>query len=206
MIVSAVLMEGYNGVWLILLFAAAGVFHHAGIKIPFFAFFAHDSKHIKTAKEAPNNMLLAMGISAVLCIVIGSFPQTFYAMMPWPMDYSPYDTTHVLAQVQLLFFSALAFTWLKLSGIYPPELKSVNLDAEWIYRRLFPKAIYKISNVFAAFYTALELNAERLLNLAQGAATQFFGPKGFLSNFRSLGGMVMWVAVILSTSLFLYYL
>ncbi len=206
MIVSAVLMEGYNGVWLILLFAAAGVFHHAGIKIPFFAFFAHDSKHIKTAKEAPNNMLLAMGISAVLCIVIGSFPQTFYAMMPWPMDYSPYDTTHVLAQLQLLFFSALAFTWLKLSGIYPAELKSVNIDADWVYRRLFPKVIYRISNIFTAYYTMLEFKAERLQQSVQGAATQFFGAKGFLSNFRSLGGMVMWVAVILSTSLILYYL
>lgn len=206
MIVSAVLMEGYNGVWLILLFAAAGVFHHAGIKIPFFAFFAHDSKHIETAKEAPNNMLLAMGLSAVLCIAIGCFPQTFYAMMPWAMDYTPYDTTHVLTQLQLLFFSALAFTWLKLAGIYPPELKSVNLDAEWVYRRLFPKAIYSISNVFTTFYTMFESKGERLHQSAQGAATQFFGAKGFLSNFRSLGGMVMWIAVILSTSLFLYYL
>ncbi|MCG8565314.1 MAG: Na(+)/H(+) antiporter subunit D, partial [Desulfobacterales bacterium] len=30
-------------VWLVLLFASAGVFHHAGIKIPFFAFFGHDA-------------------------------------------------------------------------------------------------------------------------------------------------------------------
>lgn len=206
MIVSAVLMEGYNGVWLILLFAAAGVFHHAGIKIPFFAFFSHDSKHIETAKEAPNNMLFAMGLSAVLCIAIGCFPQTFYAMMPWPMDYTPYDTTHVLTQLQLLFFSALAFTWLKLAHIYPPELKSVNLDAEWIYRRLFPKAIYRIVNVYTMFYTKLEFNVEQLLQSAQGSTTQFFGTQGFLSNFRSLGGMVMWVAAILSASLFLYYL
>lgn len=206
MVVSAVLMEGYNGVWLILLFAAAGVFHHAGIKIPFFAFFAHDSKYIETSKEAPNNMLIAMALSAVLCIAIGCFPQTFYAMMPWQMEYTPYDTTHVLTQLQLLFFSALAFTWLKLAGIYPPELKSVNLDAEWVYRRLFPKAIYKVSNVFTAYYTKLEHKAEKLQESTLGVATQFFGAKGFLSNFRSLGGMVMWVAVILSTSLFLYYL
>jgi len=205
-IVTAVLLEGYYGVWLILLFAAAGVFHHAGIKIPFFAFFAHDSKHIETAKEAPKNMLWAMALSTVLCILIGVFPQNFYAMLPWPMDYTPYDTTHVLTQLQLLFFSALAFVWLKLSHIYPPELKSVNIDAEWIYRKLFPKAIYKISNVFNAFYTILEFNVERLGQSAQGAATQFFGARGFLSNFRSLGGMVMWVAVILSASLFIYYL
>lgn len=206
MVVSAVLLEGYYGVWLILLFAAAGVFHHAGIKIPFFAFFAHDSKHSKTAKEAPSPMLWAMALSSVLCIVIGIFPQTFYSMMPWPMDYSPYDTTHVLAQLQLLFFSALAFVWLKLAGIYPPELKSVNVDAEWIYRKLFPKVIYSVGNVFAAIYSKVEFKAERLLQSTQGTANQFFGAQGFLSNFRSLGGMVMWVAVLLSASLFLYYL
>jgi multicomponent Na+:H+ antiporter subunit D len=206
MVVSAVLMEGYYGVWLVLLFAAAGVFHHAGIKIPFFAFFAHDSKYVDTAKEAPNNMLWAMALSSVLCILIGIFPQTFYAMMPWPMDYSPYDSTHVLAQMQLLFFSALAFVWLKLAGIYPPELKSVNIDAEWIYRKLFPKVIYSVGNAFAALYSKVEFKAEKLLQSTQVASTQIFGAQGVLSNFRSLGGMVMWAAVLLSASLFLYYL
>lgn len=205
-IVTAVLQEGYYGVWLILLFAAAGVFHHAGIKIPFFAFFAHDSTHIKTTKEAPKNMLWAMALSAVLCVLIGVFPQTFYSMLPWPMDYTVYDTTHVLTQLQLLFFSALAFVWLKLANIYPPELKSVNLDAEWVYRKLFPKAIYSISTVCAHFYTKIECKAERGLQLAQSSTLQFFGADGFLSNFRSIGGMVMWVTVILTTSLFLYYI
>ncbi len=36
----------------VLLFASAGVFHHSGIKIPYFAFFAHDSG--KRCREAPN--------------------------------------------------------------------------------------------------------------------------------------------------------
>ncbi len=205
-IVSAVLLEGYYGVWLILLFAAAGVFHHAGIKIPFFAFFAHDSKYVETAKEAPKNMIWAMSLSAVLCILIGCFPQAFYSMLPWEMDYTPYDTTHVLTQLQLLFFSALAFVWLKLAHIYPPELKSVNIDAEWIYRKLFPKAIYSISKIWCSFYGKLQLQTGQLLKISQTSTTQFFGADGFLSNFRSLGGMVMWVTIILSTSLFLYYL
>lgn len=205
-IVTAVLLEGYYGVWLILLFAAAGVFHHAGIKIPFFAFFAHDSKHIETAKEAPKNMLWAMALSTVLCILIGIFPQTFYSMLPWPMDYTPYDTTHVLTQLQLLFFSALAFVWLKLANIYPPELKSVNIDAEWMYRKLFPKVIYKISNVFASFYSKVEIKAGQLVTLGETSSTQFFGANGYLSNFRSIAVMVMWVAVVLCASLFLYYI
>ncbi|MEE2979973.1 MAG: Na(+)/H(+) antiporter subunit D, partial [Pseudomonadota bacterium] len=57
MVMVAALEEGHGGVWLMLLFASAGVFHHAGIKIPFFAFFAHDSGI--RVKEPPLNMLAA---------------------------------------------------------------------------------------------------------------------------------------------------
>jgi multicomponent Na+:H+ antiporter subunit D len=132
MVMTAAGGEGHLWVWLCLLFASAGVFHHAGIKIPFFAFFGHDSG-IRT-KEAPKNMLVAMVIAAALCIFNGSFPGTLYSLLPYPVDYVPYTLTHVMAQTQLLFFSALAFACLMLTGLYPPELRSVNLDFDWVYR------------------------------------------------------------------------
>jgi multicomponent Na+:H+ antiporter subunit D len=147
MVMAAALEEGYSWVWLALLFASAGVFHHAGIKIPYFAFFAHDSG-IRTT-EPPTNMLIAMGIAAVLCIGIGSYPWILYSLLPFGTDYNPFDSTHVIAQMQLLFFSALAFAWLNLSGRYPPELPSVNIDAEWIYRRFLPRTIHRIGAVIA---------------------------------------------------------
>ena len=137
MVMASALGEGYHWIWLFLLFASAGVFHHAGIKIPFFAFFAHDSGI--RAKEPPLNMLLAMGLAVTLCIGIGSYPRYLYSLLPLPVTFHPYDLTHVIAQTQLLFFSALAFCWLKLSGLYPPELRSVNLDAEWIYGNSRPR-------------------------------------------------------------------
>ena len=132
MIMSAMIEQGHNLAWLGLLFASAGVFHHAGIKIPYFAFFSHDSG--LRVKEAPGNMLLAMVTAAVLCIVIGSFPGLLYQLLPWQAEYVPYTYPHVIVQVQILLFSALAFAWLKLTGIYPPELRSVNLDVDWLYR------------------------------------------------------------------------
>ncbi len=120
-------------VWFMLLFASAGVFHHAGIKIPFFAFFSHDSG--MRPKEAPLNMLVAMGIAAFLCIFIGSCPGPLYSLLPYPVDYKPYTGAHMMAQTQLLFFSALAFTLLMLAGIYPAEQRCVNVDADWTYRK-----------------------------------------------------------------------
>ncbi len=133
MIVSASGEGGMLLIWIALLFASAGVFHHSGIKIPFFAFFSHDSG-IRT-QEAPKHMLVAMGIAAFLCIAIGVFPGPLYSILPYPVDYEPYTAAHVIDQTQLLAFSALAFTLLMLAGIYPPEIRSLNLDADWFYRK-----------------------------------------------------------------------
>lgn len=138
MVMAAMIEAGHEYLWLMLLFASAGVFHHAGIKIPFFAFFAHDSG--LRPKEAPTNMLIAMFIGSSLCIAIGVYPQLVYQLLPWENSYQPYDLTHTLTQLQLLFFSALAFVWLNRQGLYPPELRSVNLDFEWMYRKLIPEA------------------------------------------------------------------
>ena len=82
-------------------------------------------------------MLTAMAITAVLCIGIGRFPGLFYALLPFKVGLScPTRLDHVVAQLQLLFLSALAFTLLMRTGIYPPELRSTNLDFDWFYRRL----------------------------------------------------------------------
>jgi multicomponent Na+:H+ antiporter subunit D len=151
MVMAAALEEGHGWVWLALLFASAGVFHHAGIKIPYFAFYAHDAG-IRTT-EPPLNMLIAMGIGAVLCIGIGSYPWWLYSLLPYDTGYNPFDATHVIAQMQLLFFSALAFALLNLTGRYPPELPSINIDAEWIYRRLLPRAAHRAGAVIARIDT-----------------------------------------------------
>lgn len=134
MVIEAAAGKDLYIVWLFLMFASAGVFHHAGIKIPYFAFFAHDSG-IRT-KEPPLNMLVAMGISAFLCILVGTFPhQTLYKILPYAVEFDPYTASHVIGQTQLLFFSALAFTYLMMAGIYPAEKKAINIDMDWFYRK-----------------------------------------------------------------------
>jgi multicomponent Na+:H+ antiporter subunit D len=205
MVMSAALENGYDWIWLMLLFASAGVFHHAGIKIPYFAFFAHDSG-IRTS-DPPNNMLLAMLIAAVLCIGIGVYPAALYSLLPYDTGYNPYDATHVLAQTQLLFFSALAFVWLNLKGMYPPELHSTNLDVEWFYRRLFPVAIQKL---FAAIWKldgalrrAFVTRLHQCLHYLSGI---YQVPSGLLTSARPAGSMAMWVAIFLAGYLFLSFI
>jgi multicomponent Na+:H+ antiporter subunit D len=202
MVMSATLLEGYDMVWLALLFASAGVFHHAGIKIPYFAFFAHDSGI--RAHEPPTNMLLAMTAAALLCIFIGVYSWLLYDLLPFAIDYTPYDATHVIAQLQLLFFSALAFTWLKLYGLYPPELRSVNLDAEWIYRRLVPRAVHRLVATLRPLDSGIRAGALRAAATVVKGLSRHHCQEGVLASTWPTGSMVLWIAVLLGVYLVLY--
>ena len=135
LIMSAALEQNRTVVWLLLLFASAGTLHYAGIKIPYLTFFAPARDRTLASKELPNNMLVAMILAAGLCLGVGMWPQFLYAQLPWAFDYWPYDLSHVLAQLQLLFASALAFVWLNQLGWYPRLVRSVHLDVQWFYRR-----------------------------------------------------------------------
>jgi multicomponent Na+:H+ antiporter subunit D len=133
MIVSAAAHEKLSVIWLILQFASAGVFLHAGIKVPFFTFFGQDSGI--RAKEPPVNMLLAMGCAAFLCIVTGVFPGTLYDILPYPVHFVPYTAAHVVNELQLLLFGGFAFLLFIRSGHYPVPVRAIHLDTDWFYRK-----------------------------------------------------------------------
>lgn len=201
-IMAEMLRHGHTIGWLLLLFAAAGVFHHAGIKIPFFAFFAHDSG--RRVKEAPWNMLLAMSMGACACIIIGSFPShTLYKLLPYAMDYSPYDLTHVLTQLQILFFSALAFVFLNLWKLYPPELRSTNIDSDWLYRKLAYGILTKLSAIVALLYEGIIKAAVSMLNIKLKGLEKVCQPQGLLARAWGLNNMLL-IMLALMIVIFLF--
>ena len=199
MIMSAALKDNFDVVWLLLLFASAGVFHHAGIKIPYFAFFAHDSGI--RCKEAPWNMLLAMSIAAALCLTIGIFPELLYQHLPFATDYSAYDVSHILTQTQLLFFSALAFVWLNLKGLYPPELPSTNLDVDWLYRRPLPRLIKACGSIVRQTDEALRRRIAVMGHTFEQRLATLHSGDGIFSRAISISSMVALVVSLLAVLL-----
>ena len=199
LIITAAAENGYFVTWLVLLFASAGVFHHSGIKIPYFAFFAHDSG--KRCEEAPLNMLAAMAIAAALCIGIGVYPQALYGILPFPVDFQPYTPTHVLTQLQLLLFSALAFAVLIRTGVYPPELRSTNLDSDWLYRRLGTLAVGAAARRIDRAAALLKDGARRRLEAVAGWISRHHGPEGAMARTWPTGATVLWVAILLGAFL-----
>ncbi len=203
MILTAAAEEGYVIPFLVLLFASAGVFHHSGIKIPFFAFFAHDSG--KRPREAPINMLLAMGLTAFLCIAIGVYPQPLYALLPFPVDFTPYTTTHVVTTLQLLFFSGLAFATLQRTGLYPPELRSTVLDFDFSYRWLAPRVVGWLMDAGERARMTMTSNLLTMLRRLIALAFKYFGPSGLFARAQTIGFSLGFVITLLAVLLVIFY-
>lgn len=204
LILEAVADEHRTVVWLLLLFASAGVFHHAGIKIPFFAFFAHDAGH--RVPEAPLSMRVAMGLAAAISIGIGVMPGVLYGMLPFAVDYVPYTTSHVINQLQLLGLAAMAFTVLMRTGLYPPELPSVNLDADVVYRRLLPAIWFRGQHGVAQLRDRLGPHVEAGLAGVATLVTRPLRAEGGLGSPWSTSGMVRWTVLLLGIVLLFSYL
>ncbi|HKJ03868.1 MAG TPA: hypothetical protein VJ997_15485, partial [Longimicrobiales bacterium] len=125
-------------------------------------------------------------------------------LLPYATDYWPYDVTHVLTQTQLLVFGILAVVVLIRSGIYPPELRSVNVDADWTYRWAAPRVVRAVGGAVARVDGALRGASVGLVRGSLGILARGHGPKGLLSRTWPTGSMVLWVAILLGVSLILY--
>jgi multicomponent Na+:H+ antiporter subunit D len=201
LIMEAVALEHRTVVWLLLLVASAGVFHHAGIKIPYFAFFARDRGH--RVAEAPVNMRVAMLLAAVVCIGIGSAPGLLYSMLPYPTDYVPYTVPHVVNQLQLLLLASMAFTLLVRTGLYPPELRSVNLDADVVYRRSLPALWRTASGTATLGLTWSRQRSQAVPKRVREVATSALGRTGPLATPWETHVMVLTAVLLLGLTLLL---
>jgi multicomponent Na+:H+ antiporter subunit D len=117
-------------IFLMLTLASAGTFLHTGLKLPYYMFFGKDSG--RRGQEPPRNMLVAMGLTAVACVLIGVFPGLLYQHLPNPVDFVPYTLRHVTSTFGMLGFTALGF-FLLLKHLDPEP--TISLDTDWFYRR-----------------------------------------------------------------------
>ena len=130
MVVSAAGEKHLPVAFLLLTLASAGTFLHTGLKLPYYMFFGKDSG--VRGQEPPRNMLVAMGLAATACVLIGVFPALLYEHLPKAVVYAPYTLEHVTGTLGMLGFTALGF-FLLLRHL-DPEL-TISLDTDWFYRR-----------------------------------------------------------------------
>jgi multicomponent Na+:H+ antiporter subunit D len=188
-------------VWILLAAASAGVFLHAGIKFPWFVFFQKDSG--LRPPEPPWNMRAAMVLVAALCILLGIFYEPLYRMLPYPVEYQPYSGFHVVAQLQLLLFSGLAFFvmlgWLR-------RTLTVTLDVDWLYRALFRAVLRSAGGALERAMAFAASIFAACLRYAELAARRLHGPRGVFARTWPSGAMGLGVMLMLLAFLLSYYL
>jgi multicomponent Na+:H+ antiporter subunit D len=198
MITQAAGDEHLFAVWMLLAAASAGVFLHAGIKFPWFVFFQKDSG--LRPPEPPWNMRAAMLLLAALCIGLGFAYDPLYGLLPYAVRYEPYTAFHVVAQLQLLLFSGLAFfvmlPWLR-------RTLTITLDVDWFYRRPAAALSRRLAALFASWVAGAESAGMAAWRRIDARARRLHGPAGvFGRNWTSaamgLGVMAMLLAFLLS--------
>ena len=183
-------------VWLLLTAASAGTFLYAGIKFPWLVFFQKDSG--LRPPDPPWSMRAAMIAFAALCLLIGIFPQPLYALLPFPVAYVPYTGGHIVAQLQLLLFSGLAFFLLL------PLMKqtlTINLDVDWLYRRAAPVVIAWFARDLRELADGVLGGTREQVGAIIDSLAHYHGPASLLARTLPTGRAVFWVLVILAAFL-----
>lgn len=213
LIVDAAALAGNQVIWMMLLFGSAGVFAFAGLKVPVAAFFNRDRG--RRVEEAPFNMLLAMGIAAAVCILVG-LPAFMglghgwlYSLLPYPPRPGSTDVFAagtLLTQMQLLVLAAIGAVLLRRFGLYPEEREGIILDTDWVYRRLGFGLAQWANDVWAKAGPAMTRVAGNLAGEAFERIERAFSPRGQLSRGPLSGGMAIWTAALLGMAMLLSFI
>ncbi len=208
LVLSGAMKGGAFWPWLILLATSAAVVMHTAAKVPYYAFFAEEKtgSSRETQREIPPNMLIAMGIAAVLSIAVAVFPGVLYGMLPGKVKYELYTAEHIVTQLQLVSFAVLAFVLLVRYGLFPQPQRSIFLDTDWFYR-VPGRHLAGIANRFRSI--TWEWLADAVVKGASKAHDQLYrnhGPDGPLGRTWPTGTMAFWTTVTLGAVVILSYL
>lgn len=201
LISEAALSEGLAVIYFLLAAASAGVFLHAGIKFPWFVFFQKDSG--LRPKDAPWNMGAAMVLFALICIGLGVFPEPFYALLPYPVEYEAYSSGKVLFYLQLLLFSGLAFFLLL------PAMKrtlTITLDTDWLWRICMKYLANTLLVAMTAANEAFSRSTSPRFDIMRTWARRHLGDQGVFARSWPIGTTAIWISVLLSAYVLLYYI
>jgi multicomponent Na+:H+ antiporter subunit D len=200
LITSAAAYEHMYYIWLALLAASAGVFLHAGVKFPWFAFFQKDSG--LRPDEAPLNMRIAMMILIIMCLLPGFAPDYVYHMLPYDPEYEAYTGDHVVFQLQLLMFAGLAFF------VFLPAMKrtkTISLDFDWLTRKFILGLLHNLERIISTVWRFLINGINSLMSGIEKDLYKHFNPIGPISRTWKISDTVLYTTALLGLFLLLYY-
>ena len=200
-LITAALGEAHAAwAWFGVMAGSALALVYVGLRFPWFAFFGRDSGLRPGDPPAP--MRAAMILIGGLILLFGLLPDLLYRLLPYGSSYHPYTASHVLSQVEMLAISALIF-FVALPFVRPRP--GITLDFDWLWRRLGYRVVHDLTEAISTGRAALELRGRQRLGRAIDGLFRHHGPRGVLARTWPTGSMVLWVAVLLTAFLLLYY-
>ena len=132
MVIHAAELEGMHILALVLIVGSVGTFL-SFLKLTYFTFLRKNDE--LEAKEAPWPMLIAMSVTASLCVALGVYPQALYGILPYAetaFHYQAYAFGHTLGTVELLMITAVGFFMLLF--VFSPH-ERITYDIDHLYRK-----------------------------------------------------------------------
>jgi len=203
---AAVADAHHPTVWLILWAATAGVLFVCGLRIPFDVFFAPHRMPAAPLQRVPRNMHAAMGAAALISVLIGLFPQLLYRHLPHPVDYQPYTVPHIIEQLQIVGFAALAFLIVMRLRRSPFWVRGRVWDIDWLYRFALPQLAVATGQVVQWVQKRSGEEFWRSFDTLRQRMRHELSDEGHRGHFAPTGRMAMAATVMLILYLLLYYL
>ncbi|MBL7118276.1 MAG: Na(+)/H(+) antiporter subunit D [Candidatus Syntrophoarchaeum sp.] len=130
MVIHAAELEGMHILAVALILGSVGTFL-SFLKLTYFTFFKRNDEI--EAKEVPLPMLIAMSVTAFLCVAIGVYPELLYGILPYEVvHYQAYALGHTIGTLELLMMTAVGF--FTLQYVFSPH-ERITSDIDYIYRK-----------------------------------------------------------------------
>src|SRR5512137_2178054 len=116
----------HTNIWLWVLLEIASFFTFLSfLKLGYFAFLRPGTTEVS---DPPLLMQAGMLGAAILCILIGIYPQLLYAILPYPTNYAAYDMSHVISAVVVLGAALLFFFSIGKRMLEPHDTDLKDID------------------------------------------------------------------------------
>jgi len=132
MVIYAAELEGMHILALALILGSVGTSLYL-LKLTYFTFFRKNDEI--EAKEAPWPMLIAMSVTAFLCVALGVYPKLLYGILPYAeeaFNYHAYAFAHTIDTLGLLLMTAGGFFILQVA--FTPH-ERITYDLDYLYRK-----------------------------------------------------------------------
>ena len=101
-------------------------------------------------------MTEAMIIGTILTVLIGIFPDSFYALMPYATNAHPYHMAHVLEYVAIFIGGSIPF-FICIKKMKPHD--EITIDFDWFYRIVLNKLVLWASKVCEGIFAWCDRHA-----------------------------------------------